>query len=380
MKNKIEFEPYQFFFSSGLLISFLGLGVWIFFQLGRLSFYPQEAHAFLMVMGFLFAYINGFLMTAIPKMAHAESARPFEVGAGVFLFWLQAGLIFLGEIRLNFAVGLIQVLLLMWFVGIRFFKRKINPPKALVFLPFGLIAALAGCLMLSLPPDFISGSLQLLAKGLLYQAFILNLILGLGSRLIPALTRVQGALDVRASVPEKGTKYIWLAVLLNSSFFIEVFASSQLGQLMKFSVIALMAVQNFKILKPRQAQGSLGLGIRASVYCLGIGFLLAGLFPAYGIHFVHLSFIAGFSLLTILISTRVVLAHGGYNLSIELKSRSLIGILWLAIGIGILRAAMVFWGQHRNEILWVLALSWGVLCVVWSFSFLSKLLKLERHV
>lgn len=102
MKNKIEIEPYQPFFFSGLLISVLGVAVWIFFQLGWMSKYPQDAHAFLMIMGFLFAYISGFLMTAIPKMANAKAAQPIEVAAGVSLLWLQVALVFFGEIRLNF--------------------------------------------------------------------------------------------------------------------------------------------------------------------------------------------------------------------------------------------------------------------------------------
>lgn len=265
----------------------------------------------------------------------------------------------------------------MLFIAIRFFKRKANPPKAFVFLPFGLIAGAIGCALLSFAPGFLSIQVSVLAKALLYQAFVLNLILGLGSRLVPALTRVQGALDVRASVPEKASAHLWLAILLNSSFFIEAFLSPAAGQLLKFAVISWVAVQNFKILKPRQIEGNLGLGIRASVYCLALGYLLAGLFPIYMIHFLHFSFVGGFALLTILISTRVVLAHGGYNLSIELKNKQLIGIFGLAIGIGILRVGMGFQGQFRNEFLWILFLSWGAFCVLWSFSFLFKLLKLE---
>jgi uncharacterized protein involved in response to NO len=376
MTKKFEMEPYQPFFFSGLLISLLGLGIWLLFQLGWISFYPMQEHAFLMIMGFLLAYIIGFLMTAVPKMSQTQSAQNWEIGIGLFLLWLQTSLALSGWIQLNYAIGIFQLGFLLFFIFRRLRVKKANPPKGFVFLPFGLLSGMVGCLLLSFPQ--LSGSFVLLGKGLLYQAFILNLILGLGSRLVPALTRVSGALDVRASGSEKVSAYVGLASALILAFLLEAFVSPSLGNILKFWIIAWMAVDKFKIFRPRSVPGFLGTGIRSSIYFLAFGFLLAGLFPVYGIHFLHLSYIGGFALLTFLISTRVVLAHGGYDLSIELKSRHLVTFLILVVAIAISRVMMGFHSGARGPFLWILTASWLALVSLWAHYYLAKLWKFQQ--
>ncbi len=373
---KRPLEPYQPFFLSGLLISILGLGIWIAFQERLISFYPNESHAFLMVMGFLFAYINGFLMTAVPKMSQTEAASSLEIMVGLVMLWVQVPLAFLASPSLSYSWAVIQILFLAYFVGRRFFMRRANPPKAFFFLPFGLLSAAAGAALLA--NSELAGDWHVYGKNLLFQAFVLNLILGLGSRLVPALTRVQGALDVRSSQAESSLVYLIPAVLLNVAFAAEVFFDSPMGSLLKIAVMVWMAVKHLKIFKPLQVRGFLGVGIRISIGFLILGYLLAFLFPDYGLHLQHLSFIGGFALLTFLISTRVVLAHGGYNLNLEIQSSKLLWFWMFALTIGLMRVVLGFEAQYRSLLLWVLFLSWVALCALWSSSFGRKLLKLEK--
>jgi hypothetical protein len=68
---------------------------------------------------------------------------------------------------------------------------------------------------------------------------------------------------------------------------------------------------------------TLPLWLRIAGIMLLIGQWCFALFPGYAVHGVHLTFAGGYSLLTLLIATRVVLSHGGYDLSLELKSRGL---------------------------------------------------------
>jgi uncharacterized protein involved in response to NO len=375
MKNKIE--PYQPFFFSGLLISILGMGVWLLFQLKLWPFYPLQEHGFLMIMGFLLAYITGFLMTAVPKMSQTESAQKWEVGGALGLLWLQVILALSGQMQIGYFVGAGLLFFLFVFVGRRFLSRKANPPMGFIFLPFSFLAALIGCLILATASHWPVEGVQL-GKALLYQGFILNLILGLGTRLVPALTRVQGALDVRSQNRESRSQFLGLAVLLNSTFVIEVYASFTMALLIRAAIVLGIAVWKFKILRPRQVAGSLSSGIRLAVWLLAAGFGLAGLFPSYGIHFLHISFIGGFALLTFLISTRVVLSHGGYDLKAEIKSPVLIWFFSLAVFIAALRVLFAFEGSIRTELIAVMCFGWVIWVTLWSRSFLWKLWKVNK--
>jgi hypothetical protein len=212
------------------------------------------------------------------------------------------------------------------------------------------------------------------AETLFFQAFILNLILGLGSRLVPALTRVRGALDVRGAASENVQSYLGWALLLNISFLIEAFLNPSWGYFCRFVVVAIIAVQKFKIYRPRHVKGHLSLGIRTAIHLLALGLLLAALFPAYGIHFLHVSFIGGFALLTFLVSTRVVLAHGGHDLSLELENRTLLWFFSLFGVLALSRMMMGFQAQWRPFLLVSLAVGWLILCAFWSKAFLGKLI------
>lgn len=375
-------EAYRAFFISGLLISILGVSVWPIFQLHWLRTYPQDIHSFLMIAGFLFSYVSGFLMTAVPRMSQTKEAGRWEIRLGLGLLWSQVIFALIGRTSLNYQLATLQFLFLLVFVGRCWFQRNANPPPGFVFIPVGLLSGLVGCAVLG----FSTGSLPLgvwaYAKVLLFQAFILNLILGLGSRLVPALTRVRGALDVRGLALENKWNYLGWALLLNVSFPIEVFFSPSLGHLCKFAVIAAIAVQKFKIYRARQTKGALSVGIRIAVHLLALGFLFAAFFPAHEIHFLHLSFIGGFALLTFLISTRVVLAHGGHDLSLELKNGSLIWFAVLFAALALLRVFLGFQADWRPVLLSVLAAGGLALCLFWSKLFLNKLVGAgggERH-
>lgn len=364
MKSKLK-EPYQPLFLSGLLISFLGVGIWLASNLGWLHFYPQQSHAFLMVTGFLFSYIYGFLMTAVPKMSNTLEAQAWEIYGGVTLVWLQALTCFIFP-DLVFLLSIFQFLFILLFVVRRWVKRRAQPPPGFVFVPFGLFMGLVGCVLLS------TGNAVTLGKAFIYQAFVLNLILGLGSRLIPALSRAQGALDVRAASAEKMSYFFTLALILNFSFVIEAYASFAVGNILKFSIISWIAIHKFKIFKPRQP-GQLGRGIRIAVCFLASGFLLAGAFPAYGIHFFHLSYIGGFALLTILISTRVVLAHGGHDLSFELIDPNIKYLFVIFGALAFSRVALATSLVGRELVLTLLFFGWCLGLAMWCRSYLKKL-------
>lgn len=368
-------EPYQWFFLSGWIISILGVGIWLFYQLNWLNFYPMSSHANIMVAGFLSSYVFGFLMTAVPKMSQTDSASQVEVYLGLWLVWLQVLVNYFWTDRVSYALASLQFAFILTFILRRMVKKQANPPSGFVFVLIGLLVGLSGSVILALPPGLISAEVYHLGKSFLYQAFILNLILGLGSRLIPMLSRVEGAVDIRTSVAESRIYYFLLAILLNSAFVIEAFLSPNLGYFLIFAVVSFVAVKKFKVFNKRTMSGNLGSGIRVAVFMMAVGFLLTGLFPQYAIHFLHVTFIGGYSMLTILISTRVVLAHGQYNLTAELMDRHLIWFVFVFLVLALGRAVSGFYPSERQLFHFILFLGWSAGCLIWAKSYLRKLLR-----
>ncbi len=57
-------EPYRLLFPAGILASVIGVSLWPLLYAGWLAYYSGEAHARLMIQGFVGAFAIGFLSTA----------------------------------------------------------------------------------------------------------------------------------------------------------------------------------------------------------------------------------------------------------------------------------------------------------------------------
>ena len=372
-----ELEPYQPFFLSGILISTLGVLIWFLFQIGWLKFYPQEAHAYLMIGGFLLAYISGFLMTAIPRMTGTNSASVIEISTGLAFLWAQVAFVLRNQMTMAKISVLLLLINLVSYLIRRFLRRSSLPPKAFVFIPIGIISAIVG-LGIQIANEYVAGvpaSLLEWSKLAIYQGLALNLILGLGSRLIPALTRVHGSVDVRAAMSERVIDFIPPMLLFNAGFIVESFWSVGIGNLMKGLVVVYFAFTKFAIFKPMVRNGNLGWSIRASVVFMSLGFFLTALLPEQRLHLMHLTYIGGMGLLTILISTRVTLAHGGHDLEAEFDTKNLVFLCVCAAASAIARASIGFFGDTRQLLIFIAGGLWLAGLFLWSQSFLKKLLK-----
>ncbi|MBX3041975.1 MAG: NnrS family protein [Bdellovibrionaceae bacterium] len=332
-------EPYRLFFLIGLGMGVVGVLPWIFLQMGIgfLPWNPIAFHGRTMFWGFLGAFVSGFLMTAAPKMSGSWPARPWETALIASLLLAQVLFSFLG-LEVWSLLSIVGVVLgLLSFLGRRFLGRRQNPPAMFIFVPVALFSVLVGSgLLLSG-----MGSAETLsyAKRLMYDAFILNLIVGLGSRLIPVLTRVPGALAPSGpgDTVSLWRGYLIVLVLLNASFILEAFVAKEAGFLLRAVVLGTVLVRNFKVFAPRNPAGFLSSGIRLAAWSLALPYLGALAFPAWELHFLHLSYIGGFALLTLMIAVRVVLAHGDQPLTLELKTSALLGVAGLMLTAALLR-------------------------------------------
>lgn len=314
LKKDIE-NPYVILFTIGIACGLSGALLWILFSFHILDYYPRQAHATLMFSGFLWAFVAGFLMTAVPRMTQAGFAKLWEVITAVILVTITLLITLIQKTQLLFGVLLFQSLFLFYFLLKRFLICRRVPFEGFLFVPFAFVHLFYGV------TAFNHGSLGLffLHSG---EAFILNLICGVGSRLIPVISRISQAINPdQVTLQKKYREYFLFALFLNSTFLIQDFYSIQIGLLLRAFFIFVYSITHFKILRKPNAATISGWGLKSSILLLFSGYLFAGFFPEYQLSFLHLSYIGGFSMLTLMIATRVSLAHSGAGTEYELSAK-----------------------------------------------------------
>src|SRR5436190_23904788 len=65
-------DPYRILFPLGILLGVMGVSVWPLYYFGLTEGYSGRAHAFVQTDGFLYSFIVGFLLTAIPRFTGTE--------------------------------------------------------------------------------------------------------------------------------------------------------------------------------------------------------------------------------------------------------------------------------------------------------------------
>jgi uncharacterized protein involved in response to NO len=371
VENNRQYEPYTYYFTVGLLSAFFGVALWLLFSLRLLNFYPRQAHANLMFFGFLWSFVAGFLMTAIPKMTGAIKALKWEIFLGLVFLFAQWIFNFENFVKASAWLYLGQLLFLLIFVVRRFVEKKKMPFEGFVFMPFAFMMGLVG-LLLYIYDNSRTNVMYTLAG----QAFVLNLICGVGSRLIPVLSRLPSALspDIPSDSFQRGKRlihFLTLAVLLNVSFIIEVMGWEIAGYSIRTFVFGWISVRLFRFFHKPLTRTFVGWGLKAGI---------AGIFLSYfalatgsvkdSLGHLHVMFIAGLGLITLMVATRVTVAHGGGSLDLELRSKTIFAVIICFLLSALLRT---FVGMQLDTI-FILSASVAFLLalVLWS----SKLAKL----
>src|SRR5580765_3563716 len=87
-------DPYRVLFPLGVMFAIAGAVPWLLHAFGRAA-WPGPLHAALMIEGFEFCFVLGFLLTAIPAFTHGARATPLELAvatAGPLAFGTCLGL------------------------------------------------------------------------------------------------------------------------------------------------------------------------------------------------------------------------------------------------------------------------------------------------
>ncbi|OGG44241.1 MAG: hypothetical protein A3F84_09605 [Candidatus Handelsmanbacteria bacterium RIFCSPLOWO2_12_FULL_64_10] len=293
----------------------------MFYEVGWTEQYSCFYHGLVQIQGFQACFVVGFLMTALPKFLEAPGARPYEL-------FLNFGLVLSSLIGLmigNWTVaelGFVALILhTVLFATRRLRRRKDLPPDEFVFIPFGLLCALTGGLMLLGQATVETG------RRLVEQGMMLFMIMAVGGFLVPrllGLPRMPGAETRRTRM----TLYLIAGGILLLSFAVESAASGPAGRLLRAAVVSLYFFGALRVHRlPRRKMWHVRL-LYLSLYLVLSGLWLSGLFPDYEVVALHVTFVGGFSLMTLCIGARVVVSHCGFE---SLWERNIAAVVILGV-------------------------------------------------
>jgi uncharacterized protein involved in response to NO len=358
-------EPYRVFFLSGALWSILGVSLWPLFYAQQLGFYPNFAHARLMIEAFGGAFVVGFLGTAGPRMASAPKLKPLE------LFWLfglhQASAV--SHVRLQHLWGdalfimLLVSLLLSLLIRVLKFRKDPPPPQMLLAL-MGLACGIAGASLMLAPATLQNAQIFRLATLLLYQGFLLPPVLGIGSFVFPRMLGGDfGDPKNDAQSKVKLMRATIAALLLIGSFFLEAFGHITLG----YAVRALAAA-GYLLIEVRwksRRGGSLTTGLFWAMLLGLLGLVLPAPFYPQHVSVEHLLYIGGFGLLILVVASRVLFGHSGDLEGFFLKSRWVRLWVFLAVLTAATRATPAWVPSTTISHHIYAASTWGILALLW---------------
>src|SRR5262249_21503789 len=140
-------DPYRVFFPLGIILGAMGVSIWPLYYFGITEGYSGRAHAFVQTDGFLYSFIAGFLLTAVPRFTGTE---PPSRGVQCVLATIVVVSAMAFEFQ-QFAVGqtafVIAHATLIALAVRRFRRRRLDPPDTFVLAGLGLVCGALGALI-----------------------------------------------------------------------------------------------------------------------------------------------------------------------------------------------------------------------------------------
>jgi uncharacterized protein involved in response to NO len=373
----MNFDLYRLYFPAGILFGFWGAFVWVLYSFNLID-YPGVLHPEIMMGGFLLTFVMGFLCTAVPKFTDSFPATKNEIGISIFLIILQFTAQVKADVTYFRLCSFVIFLFLAFYIVRRFIKRKANPPPPFLFVGIGIFSGLSGSLILLLGQfDFVSEKIFALGRLFIVQGYILSFVLGIGSRLIPSLLGFAPAPNLMQKSLTVKT-YAILGMFFFSTYFVEAFISEYVGMILRDFIILFIAFIPWRIYQWPKRAAIHAYGLWVSCWFLVIGHVGASLFPHYKIHLMHLFYIGGLSLMTLLVATRVTLSHGGHDVNRETNSKGLYGLVFLFITAALTRLSAGFLPSEFQTHLLYAALVWLFGLLLWGVIFIPKALFLKK--
>lgn len=315
--SRAAVEPFRLFFPLGIIASVIGVLMWPAFFHGWLKFYPLEAHARMMVLGFGGCFITGFLGTAGPRLL---GSRHWSIKEFLLLLVLaMAAMILLAfdkVVAADRVAGVWLLCVLASLVSRLLFGREDVPPPGVPLAALGLAGAGISGILLSFPAALGSDySVVLFLRLLYFQGLLWLPILGVAPYLLPRFfgRKSPHSFEDSGTIPPG-----WMrpfvessiaGVLLIGSFALEAWGYGRVGMILRVVVVTVHLARSVPGLISFSKVNALGLSLRWVLPCSVAGWLLGVFFPHLRVGTLHLMFIGGAGLLMIAVATRVFCGH-----------------------------------------------------------------------
>jgi hypothetical protein len=212
---------------------------------------------------------------------------------------------------------------------------------------------------------------------------MLCLTLGVGGRLVTALlgwaelplVQIEGLQKKARPLSLRIAKFSVLAQALGFlvGLLLEAWGYPFWGRSLRALVASWIAFGIWKLYRPPADRTTLAWGLWLSSWLLLAGVWIQVIVPASGVHGLHLLFIGGFGLMSILIGTRVSIAHGDHDFRLLEKSWPLRVTIALVTLAAITRASAPLSNSYLLHLGYAAAL-WIAGIGVWLCFFLSKII------
>lgn len=385
MKNWLQLidagEPYRLLFPLGAVLGIVGVMLWPAHVWLGLA-WPNEPHAGLMIQGFLASFVIGFLGTALPRLLEVPKVRLAESLTYAVLLIVVSGMHLSGRTATAHAGFLILLIAFITALLLRARHRQDIPPPGFTLVIMGLLSGLIGTALLLL--DQLSASAlttewYLFARRLLHQGFLLLPIMGVGAFLLPRFF----GLPNRQAFPESLTPppgwwnraffaagcglIVWL------SFALEAYGFWRVAFSLRAIAFATYCIAEIPFHQARYSGGSLTFSLRIALISIPVGYLWMVLQPQWQTALIHIVFIAGFSLLTFTVASRVALGHSGQSHLFQKRITAVLIILGLLLLAMLTRVSADWMPVIRLSHYAYAAICWAAAAVVWLWRFRAAL-------
>ena len=371
-------DPYRVFFPLGVLLGTAGVSIWLLYWLGLTAGYSGRAHAFVQIEGFLYAFIAGFLLTAIPRFT--GTTPPSRVTQHVLAAAVLATAVAF-ELR-AFAVGHALFLgvhaTVMTLAVRRVLRRRTAPPESFALVGIGMLAGLtAAVINVAVALGIVPAEWDLVGRRLLTEGMVLLLVLGVGGFLGPRLLGFAplpepprlsvGAAPQRPPLFAGRRVPLYLAAGLGIALSVVLEYRAGLSAMapLRAAVASALILATIKPWQAPAVRTTLAWCVWSAHWLVIAGLWSSALAPALRVDLLHVVFMGGFTLLILAVGMRVALSHGGHALAAERRSWPLrigiaTGLFALVARIGAAFAPDSFFAH-----LGIAALAWIVGVLVW---------------
>ncbi len=376
--SDLKNRPYSFYFLFGAISAILGVLLWILsFNGTNLWENPIEMHKIMMFGLFMYSFISGFIFTALPSFTGGPKLSFYLLILNIIIKFSELSFFLFDSLKILILFLILDFLMMIGFIFVHFVKKKSNAPKSFWFVSLGPIYGLLYFFPLLFDFDTTTYNHQIFLE----YGFILNIILGVGLKVLPVLMgQNQNAFsfsiekkkkDLLSKIKDYSTEFYFF--FLNLFVIIASFLNESLGLMGVAITLCIIFYNRFNFTKYPKSKSYVARGIWFALWFVVFGTIL-GAVPMLGIFGRHFYFIAGLGLLTIMVGTRVSIAHGGHSITLESTLQGINLIILLCIVSAIFRFMPSVFEIFNYEIMiQVAALIWILFISTWFFMFVKKI-------